>query len=271
MKTLSALLLTGDSNIRPNKNLNEVSANKLQELARSLHRWDRPSIGFTVGMWLSGVWFPERLPVIIIPTLRVMSRLDRLWVHDTSATFYQARDFLIREQWMHPTEAMRISNHMEQYLREYIRRKYPELEERIEFKFDKKIDPEELEDVQSNLQTSNSSDMQKIVAYATSKWRDEESAYIYAAANVVCNLYAWRAHHIVIGWEKERPFFRLWQSLEFARPSSPQSIFLLQSTGSVPPYYPQEWQESYFNKDGIRISGPAILTNKHISYDQSIL
>ncbi len=243
---------------------------RLEQVAQSLHRWDRTSIEFTTGMWLSGDWFPERLPAIAVPTLRVMERIDTIWVHDHRYTLYQARDFLISEQWMTPKEAIWISNQMERYIREYIRFYYPHLEKSIEFEFDKKIERDELEKVKAILRTSNSPDMQKILTYAESKWRDRESAYTYAAANIVCNLFAGKAHHILMGWEKERPFFRLWQAYEGMTPEVTQSIFLIQSTGYIPPYYPQKGDESYFDKDGSLISWPEFSENKHIAYDRSI-
>ncbi len=271
MKNLSAFLLTGEDHIRPNRNINEASAIQLETLALSLHKWNRPDIEFTTGIWLSGVWFPERLPAIAIPTLRIMERLDALGVHDCHYTLYQARDFLIAEQWLDLREAIQISNHMERYIRDYIRRLYPHLEKSIDLVFDKKIDTDELEKVKATLRKSDLADMKKILAYAQSKWRDRESAYTYAAANIVCNLYAGKAHHIVVGWEKERPFFRLWQSYEAMSAGIPQSIFLIQSSWYIPPYYLQKWEESYFDQEWKLVEWPEVSENRHIAYDQSIL
>ena len=200
-----------------------------------------------------------------------MDRLDALWVHDYQYTIYQARDFLITEQWMSPTEATWISNQMQRYIRDYVKKRYVHLERSIDFDFDKKIDPEELERVKEALRKSDSSDMQKILSYAESKWRDRESAYTYAAANIVCNLYAGRAHHILMGWEKERPFFRLGQAYESTILDYPQSIFLIQSTWYIPPYYPQKKEESYFDTHGTLVSWPESPENKHIIYDRSTL
>ncbi len=271
MKTLSAFLLKGEHTIRQNKNLNEASAMRLEKLAQSLHKWDRTSIELTTGMWLSKDWFPQRLPAIAVPTLRVMERLDALWVHDHRYTLYQAREFLITEQWITPKEAIWISNHMEWYIREYIRVHYLHLEKRIDFQFDKKIERDEFEKVKESLRVSDSPDIQKIIAYAMSKGRDNESAISYAAANIVCNLYAWKAHHIVIGWEKERPFFRLGQAYEVSIPDRPQSIFLIQSTWHIPPYYPKIGEEPYFDCDWNPVAWLEVPINKHITYDQSIL
>lgn len=271
MKALSAFLLTGEDDIRPNRNLNESSATRLEKLARSLEKWEWSSIEFTTGIWLSALWFPERLPAIAVPTLRLMERLDALWVHDYHYTLYQARDFLISEQWLDPNQAIQISNHMGQYIRDYIRTRYPHLEKNIDLVFDKKIHTDELEKVKALLRKSDLPDMEKIVAYAQSKWKDCESAYGYAAANIVCNLYAWKAHHIVIGGEKERPFFRLWQSYEAGSAGIPQSIFLIQSSWYIPPYYAQKWEESYFDRDWKTVAWPKVSENKYIAYDQSIL
>ncbi len=271
MKTLSAFLLTWDATIRQNRNLNEISAVRLEKLAQSLQKWDQLSIEFTTGMWLSPVWFPARLSAIAVPTLRVMERLNALWVHDHKYTLYQVRDFLIRDQWLDRTEGIWISNRMEWYIRDYIRKWYAHLEKSVDFEFDKKIDRNELERVEATLRASDSPDMQKILAYAEKKWKNRESAYTYAAANIVSNLYSWKAHHIVIGWEKERPFFRLWQAHEDTTPDRPQSIFLIQSTWHIPPYYPQIWEEPYFDRDGNLVSWPEVSENKHIAYDWSIL
>ncbi len=198
-----------------------------------------------------------------------MDRLDVLWVHDYHYTLYQARDFLAKSQEMSQTEAIEISNRMERYLLDYIRANYPHHEENIDFEFDKKIDPELLEKVKYVLRTSNSPDMTKITAYAMSKWKDAESAYDYAAANVVCNI-SERAENIVIGWEKERPFFRLGQFCE-SQIGANESIFLVQSTGHIPPYYPQSSEEPYIDATWKLVTWSTSISNTHIAYDQSIL
>lgn len=113
--------------------------------------------------------------------------------------------------------------------------------------------------------------MQKIVEYARSKGRDIDAAYTYASANVLCNLHSTNAHHILMGWEKERPFFKLWQAYEEAVGVEMESIPLIQSTGYIPPYYPQIHEEPYIDPDGELVEVITHSTNKYIAYDLSTL
>ncbi len=215
--------------------------------------------------------FPDRLAAIIVPTLRVMERLRCLGISDYHYTFYQARAFLIWVQRIDPRDALQISQHMKAYIRDYIRAKYPHLEWSISFEFDRRIKTDAIEKVRNILEVSDSPDMRKIIWYAESKWKSRESAYLYAAANIVCNLYSGKAHHIVMWWEKERPFFRMWQAYEASIPDSPESSFVIQSTWHIPPYYPQIWGESYFDMHWSHRDSDIAPTDLHIRYDLSTL
>ena len=271
MKTLSALLLTGEPTLLKNRNLNEQSAIRLENLARSLLLWEKHHLHFTTGIGISEKGFPLRLPAIVVPTLRVMERLQALWIYDVEYTLYQAKNFLIQNQWMDAWMTSDISHRMEQYIREYINRKFPEISDRVDLDFEREIDPSEIQEVQSHLPSLDLPSMQQIIAYAKSKWRSSESAYEYAAANILANRYAGSAHHILIGWEKERPFFWLSEDYETRVLWEKKTIPLIHSVGRIPPYYPQVGEEDYFDAQWNLVAWIESPKNNSLAYDYSIL
>ena len=270
MKTLAALLLTGESSLQKNRNLTPESARRLEEFAWSIEKWSSTPIHFTTWVWLNDSWFPLRIPAIAIPTMRVIERLAELGILGCTYRIYQARDYIIESQWLHRWRALATSEHMQDYLSNYLKRRFGELTQSIEYDFHLPIDPDERWKIEQFLRANDLPEMRKIVEYARSKSRNEESAYHYASANILCNLYAWEAHHILMWWEKERPFFKLWQAYEeLVRPDM-KSIPIIQSTGHIPVYYPQR-DETYIDSDKHIIEPPIQTQNEHIRYDLSTL
>ncbi len=269
---ISSLLLHDESRIRPNILIDPTHQTAIKNLSDKLDGNPGFSLSYLTWVWLTDTGFPLRFPAIAVPTLRMLSRLQKLGI---TATYriYQALDFIVETQWLDLGEAFCVSYEMERYLRDFIQREFSDISHQVEIHFFRNIDPIELSSTIAFLQSHTSEHMQKILGYAVSKWKDPITAYTYAAANIV-----WNDHHeqdedtqtIVIGWAKEIPFLSLGKAYEASQGIQRWVIPLIQSTGYIPTYYPQRW-EAYMEPSGKIINPTSPTKNAHIAYDLSTL
>ncbi len=260
---MNSFLLSSDEWLWKNKISYSKSANDLQNLCRNIVNdtlnW---KISLTTWIWLGDIWVPIRLPSLIIPWLRVIRNLKKIWVEDIKYVIYQAKSFIINENSLNKKNAQINSQIILNYLNWFISEYYPDLLENIIYDFDFNLDIEHIWIIANNIKFLKWNKdveltMWKLVNYALSKWKTEDSAFIYWAANILCNwhineYYPINNNHeiiIPIWWKKERPFFNLWKVYEEENFSNSQKkiiIPLIQKTWEIPTYYPNKW-EDYFD------------------------
>ncbi len=259
---MRTLLLHEDSVLWKNQNLTPETSIALQRICRSLVNGTlEGKLHFTTWIWLTDKSTPMRLPALILPTLRIMRRLRELGVVGIQYHVYQATDFIIRETMLDEEKARKNAVIMERYLRHFIQKCYPDLEDDTSLEFWFEIDTETVRQVSDELrkfhdESSFSPALNKLIDYATSKWMGRDSALRYSAANLIWNGHIqWRGPFclwendviIPIWWLKERPFFELGKSYEARKQNEwkvREIIPLIQHTGSIPTYYPQKWEDT---------------------------
>ncbi len=269
---LDALTLNWEQILKKNIHLNAHTEKSLELLAKNLAENPNQVIEFVTGMGISKDGYPQRLPVIMIPTIRIMERLHALGVTNTCYTIYQARNFLAESEWLNHQTIENIGRKMFHYLNEYgCRLKIPKkVRDTIQFDMDRKIPENLIEEWVEILKKLESPEMEKIIAYAQSKWKDITSAYRYAVANIIGNHNLDDAPskitRILIGWAKERPFFNIGKTYETHLWIETKIIPLIQSTWYLPPYYTQPWESVSWDYSKCEKS-----KKRHLKYDYQVL
>lgn len=187
-QVLQTLLLQKDSHIKPHRNLTPETSKDIEQLSRKVGLAPTQSrILFTTGIGLSDRGFPLRIAAIIIPTLRVIGRLQALGIPNISYRIYQATDFIIDENGLDREKGIQVARILQNYIHEYIQNHHKELEDSIDMQFSLGLKGELIDDVALELSHMHHPSLEKLAHYAQSKGKSLQSAYRYAAANIVSN------------------------------------------------------------------------------------
>lgn len=285
---MNSFLLNHDKELRSNKISYTSSAIDLQNLCKSIVNntldW---KIVLTTWIWLNDIWVPIRCPALILPALKIIRNLVNLWVNNIEYSIYQASSFIIKENSLDEKLAKNTSDMIKNYLKWYISEYYNDISDKVSFDFDFILDENNLLNVAKNIRwLSWNQDvdlaMWKLLNYAESKWKSENSAFIYGSANIICNWHIDSYYPvkndssdiiIPIWWKKEKPFFNLWKVYEenYKLNDKKKTIIpLLQKTWEIPTYYPNKW-EDYISSDFEYVSLSWDKLNQLVEFDRNVI
>lgn len=147
---------------------------------------------------------PLRLPVTLVPILKILQWLQQCWIETPQCVIYQATDFISQVNNIDIGTARNIWQYMERGLRNFVQENFPELQDNINFYFWPQCNDQEIigkiieySRNTSSILNENQKNHFKNCESKHSNW--EWNALLYLTANTYYN-----------GWYSEYPFPEVW-------------------------------------------------------------